>query len=258
MFDFLQPHGLKHARLPCPSPTPQLAQTHVHWVGDAIQPFHPLSSPSPAAFNLSQHQSLFQGVSSLHQLAKVLEFQLQHQSFQNSGLISFRMDWLDLFEVQGTLKSLLQHHSSRASILQCSAFFILFLSYLTALLFTYLALLFLFNCFSYFSAFLHLFSSLVIACACSLELREGLGGKSLFKKQEMGTRRGFCTLKSSSGSFAFMPVSGFLFLFTHLKHWAPTLCSKITICPNIFMSTSKYFLYLFIHSLNILSIHHMY
>ena len=132
----------------------------------------------------------------------------------------------------------------------------LYLSYLTALLFTYLALLFLFNCFSYFSAFLHLFSSLVIACACSLELREGLGGTSLFKKQEMGTGRGFCTLKGSS--FAFMPVPGFLFLFTHLKHWAPTLCSKITICPNVFMSTSKYFLYLFIHSLNILSIHHMY
>ena len=57
-------------------------QTHVHWVGDAIQPSHPLSSPSPPAFNLSQHQGLFQWVSSLHQVAKVLEFQLQHQSFQ--------------------------------------------------------------------------------------------------------------------------------------------------------------------------------
>ena len=77
-------------------------QTHVHWVGDAIQPSRPLSSPSPPAFNLSQHQGLFKWVSSLHQVAKVLEFQLQHQSFQfqfrtaNSGLISFRMDWLDL------------------------------------------------------------------------------------------------------------------------------------------------------------------
>ena len=57
-------------------------QTHVHWVGDAIQPSHPLSSPSPPALNLSQHQSLFQWVSSLHQVAKVLTFQLQHQSFQ--------------------------------------------------------------------------------------------------------------------------------------------------------------------------------
>ena len=60
----------------------ELAQTHVHWVGDAIQPFHPLSSPSPPAFNLSQHQGLFQWVSSLHQVAKVLELQFQHQSFQ--------------------------------------------------------------------------------------------------------------------------------------------------------------------------------
>ena len=61
---------------------PKHAQTHVHWVSDAIQPFHPLSSPSPPALNLSQHQGLFRGVSSLHQVAKVLEFQLQHQSFQ--------------------------------------------------------------------------------------------------------------------------------------------------------------------------------
>ena len=60
----------------------ELAQTHVHWVGDAIQPSHPLSSPFPPAFNLSQHQGLFQWVSSLHQVAKVLELQLQHQSFQ--------------------------------------------------------------------------------------------------------------------------------------------------------------------------------
>ena len=60
----------------------EFTQTHVHWVRDAIQPSHPLSSPSPPAFNLSQHQGLFQGVSSLHQEAKVLEFQLQHQSFQ--------------------------------------------------------------------------------------------------------------------------------------------------------------------------------
>ena len=59
---------------------PELAQTHVHWVGDAIQPSHPLLSSSPPAFNLSQHQGLFQGVSSLHQVAKILEF--QHQPFQ--------------------------------------------------------------------------------------------------------------------------------------------------------------------------------
>ena len=61
---------------------PEPAQTHLHWVGDAIQPFHPLSSPSSPAFNLFQHQGLFKWVSSLHQVAKVLEFQLQHKSFQ--------------------------------------------------------------------------------------------------------------------------------------------------------------------------------
>ena len=60
----------------------EFTQTHVHWVGDAIQPSHPLSSPSPPALNLSQHQGLFQWVSSSHQVANVLEFQLQHQSFQ--------------------------------------------------------------------------------------------------------------------------------------------------------------------------------
>ena len=70
---------------------PELAQTHVHWVGDAIQPSHPLSSPSPPAFNLSQHQDLFQWVSSSHQVARVLEFQLQHQSFQMSI-----QDWFPL------------------------------------------------------------------------------------------------------------------------------------------------------------------
>ena len=60
----------------------EFTQTHVHWVSDAIQPSHPLSSPSPPTFNHSQHQGLFQWVSSSHQVAKVLEFQLQHQSFQ--------------------------------------------------------------------------------------------------------------------------------------------------------------------------------
>ena len=80
--DSLWPHGLQHARPPCPSPTPEFTQTHVHRVGDAIQPSYPLSSPSPPAPNSSQHQSLFQWVNSLHEVAKVLEFQLQHQSFQ--------------------------------------------------------------------------------------------------------------------------------------------------------------------------------
>ena len=68
--------------LPVHHQFPEFTQTHVHWVGDAIQPSHPLSSPSLPTFNLSQHQGLFKWVSSLHQVAKVLEFQLQHQSFQ--------------------------------------------------------------------------------------------------------------------------------------------------------------------------------
>ena len=97
---------------------PKLAQTNVHQVSDAIQPSHSLSSPSPAAFNLSQHQGLLQGVSSSHQVAKLLNFQLQHQSYhEHPGLISFKINWLDLLAVQGTLKSLLQHHSSKASVL---------------------------------------------------------------------------------------------------------------------------------------------
>ena len=111
--------------LPVHHQLPEFTQTHVHWVGDAIQPSHPLLPPSPPALNPSQHWSLFQWVNSSHEVAKVLDFQLQHQSFQwTPGLISFRMDWLDLLAIQRTLKSLLQHHSSEASILQCSAFFI--------------------------------------------------------------------------------------------------------------------------------------
>ena len=116
--------------LPVHQQLPELTQIHVHWVGDAIQSSYPLSSPSPPVLNLSQHQSLFQWVSSSHQVAKVLEFQLQPQSSnEHPGLISFRMDWLDLLAVQGTLKSLLWHHSSKASILQCSAFFTVQLSH---------------------------------------------------------------------------------------------------------------------------------
>ena len=108
----------------------EFTQTHVHWVDDAIQPSNPLLSPSPPAFNLSQNQGLFQWVSSSHQVAKVLDFQLQHESFQWSPrLISFRMDWLDLLAVQGTLKSLFQHHNSKSSILRCSAFFTVQLSH---------------------------------------------------------------------------------------------------------------------------------
>ena len=103
----------------------EFMQTHVHWVSDAIQPSHPLLPPCPLAFSFFQHQGLYKWVSYSHQVAKVLEFQLQHQAFQwIFRLISFRMVRLDLLAVQGTLKSLFQHHSSKASILWCSAFFL--------------------------------------------------------------------------------------------------------------------------------------
>ena len=117
--------------LPVDHQLPEFTQTYGHRVGDAIQPSHPLSSPSPPTFNLSQNQGYFQWVSSFNQVAKVLEFQLQHQSFQWTPRTDFfRMDWLDLLAVQGTLKSLLQHHSSKTSILWRSAFFIVQLSHL--------------------------------------------------------------------------------------------------------------------------------
>ena len=109
----------------------ELAQTHVHWVDDAIQPYHSLSSPSLPAFNFSPYQGLFQWVSSSHQVDKVLSFSFCFSISpcnEYSGLISFTMDWLDLLTVQETLRSLLQHHSSKASILQCSAFFMVQLS----------------------------------------------------------------------------------------------------------------------------------
>ena len=107
---------------------PELAQTHVHQVDDAIQPSHLLLSPSPPDFNLSQHQGLFQGVSFSYQVAIVLEFQLQHQSFQWISRTDFlRTDWFDLFAVQGTLKSLLQHNL-KASVPCCSTFFMVQLS----------------------------------------------------------------------------------------------------------------------------------
>ena len=108
----------------------ELTQTHVHWISDAIQPSHPLSSPSPPTFNLSQHQGLVKGVSSSYQVAKVLDFSFSiSPSSEYSELISLRMDWLDLLAVQGTFKSLLQHYSSKASILGHSAFLLVQLSH---------------------------------------------------------------------------------------------------------------------------------
>jgi len=108
----------------------ECAQTHIHWVSDAIQSSHPVSPPSPPALNLTQPQGLFQWVSSLHQVVKVLELQLQHQFFQwifkvNSLCLSF-----DLLTVQGTPKSLFQHHNLKALILWHSTFFMVQLSIL--------------------------------------------------------------------------------------------------------------------------------
>ena len=103
MSDSLWPHGLKQTRPPCPLPPPRIYPNPCPLSWWCHQPSHHLLSLSPPAFNLSQHQGLFQWVSSLYQVAKVLEFQLQHRpSNEYSGLISFRMDWLDLLAVQGT------------------------------------------------------------------------------------------------------------------------------------------------------------
>ena len=109
---------------------PEFTQTHIHWVSDAIQPSHPLSSPSPPTCDLSQHQGLFEWVSCSYRVAKYWSFSFSISlSNEHSGLNSFRMDWLNLLAVQGTLKSLLQHHISQPSIPQHSAFFIVQLSH---------------------------------------------------------------------------------------------------------------------------------
>ena len=126
--DSLQPHEVQG--LPIHHQLPEFTQTHAHQVGDAIQPSHPLSSPSPPAPNPSQHQ-VFSNESTLHmRWPKYWSFSFSiSPSNEHPGLISFRMDWLDLPAVQGTLKSLFQHHSSKPSIFQHSAFFIVQLSH---------------------------------------------------------------------------------------------------------------------------------
>ena len=119
------------SRLPCVHhQLPELTQTHARQVSDAIQPSHSLSSPSPPAFNLFQPQGLFQLVTSLNQAPKDWSFSFSiSPSNEYWGLISFRIDWFDLLAVQGTLKSLLQHHSPKASILQHLLFFTIQLSH---------------------------------------------------------------------------------------------------------------------------------
>ena len=127
MSDSLWPNGVSVPGFPVLHYLPKFVSPLRQWC-------HPLSHPllpSSFAFSLSQHQGLFQWVSSSHQVAKVLEFQLQHQpSNEYSGLIFFRIDWFDFLAVQWTLEGLLQHHNSKALILQCSAFFVVQLSHL--------------------------------------------------------------------------------------------------------------------------------
>ena len=120
MSDSLRPQQPQHARPPCPSPLPESTQTHVHWVSDAIILCHPLLL-LPSIFPSIQ---VFSNESALCiSWPKYWSFSFNiSPSNEHPGLISFTMDWLDLLAVQGTFKSLLQHHNSKASVLLCSAF----------------------------------------------------------------------------------------------------------------------------------------
>ena len=128
MYDSLRPHGLQHTRHPCPSPTPGAYSNLSLLSRYAIQTSHPLSFPSPLpsifpSIRVCSNESVLR-----IRWPKYWSFSFS-LSNEYSGLISFRIDWLDLLAVQGTLKTLLQHHSSKASILQCSAFIIIQLSH---------------------------------------------------------------------------------------------------------------------------------
>ena len=133
----LLPHDLCHGRSSSrwpPAPVhhqlPEFTQTHVHGVSDVIQTSHPLSSPSPPAHILPSIRVIF-NESTLHmRWPKYWSLSLNiSPSSEHPGLVSFRMDWLNLLAVQGTLKNLFQHDSSKASILRCSAFFTVQLSH---------------------------------------------------------------------------------------------------------------------------------
>ena len=120
--DSLRPHESQHTRPPCFSPKPEFPQTHVHQVGDAIHPSHPLSSllllpPIPPNIRVFSNE-----LTLCMRWPEYRSFSFSTiASKEHPGLISFRMNWLDLLAVQGTLKSLLQHHSSKTSILRCSS-----------------------------------------------------------------------------------------------------------------------------------------
>ena len=134
VLDSLWPHGLQNARLPYPSLSVRVCSNSCplsQWCHPTILSSVPPSSP---ALSLSQCQGIFQRLGFFHQVAKVLEFRLQYQSLQwgislrisspfpSNELISFRIDWFDLLDVQGTLTSLLQHHSLKTSVLRCSTY----------------------------------------------------------------------------------------------------------------------------------------
>ena len=124
-------HGLHHARLPHPSLSPWVCLNSCPLSQWCYIPSHPLLLSSPFPFSLSQHQDFFQWVDSSYQVAKGVEFQLQDQSFQwIFRVISFRINWFALLAVQGTLRSLLQHYNLKASVLQCSGFFMVPLPHL--------------------------------------------------------------------------------------------------------------------------------
>ena len=131
MSDSLRPHGMQPVRLSCPSPSPGICSNSCpfnQWCHLTILSSIALFSSCLQSFPAS---ASFQWVGSSHLVAKELELQLQHQSFQWIFRVDFlRIDWFHLLAVQGTLKSLLQHHSSNASILQCSTFFMVQLSHL--------------------------------------------------------------------------------------------------------------------------------
>ena len=125
----LRPHEPQHARPPCPTPTSGVYTNSCPLCPYAIQPSHPLSSPSPPALNLSRHHCLFNESAICIRWPKYWSFSFNiSPSNEHPGLISFRMDWLVLLAVQETLKSHLQHNSTKASVLRCSAFFIVQLS----------------------------------------------------------------------------------------------------------------------------------
>ena len=123
----LRLHESQHTSLPVHHQLLEFTQTHVHWVGDAIQPSHPHPLLLPPSIFLSIRVFSNESVL-LIRWSKYWSFSIC-PSNEHPGLISFRMDWLDLLAVHGTLKSLLQHHSSKASIPRCSAFFIVQLSH---------------------------------------------------------------------------------------------------------------------------------